>query len=447
MYSFIEKLVKQVRALIGTGVPVTDDERLICKTWLVRRDEALARTMLYYGLFFHSTSMFIHPLLVNPSFQKGVFFVHFAIFTCELMWVAFLRKQKVIPVTHFVLAMEFLAVASFGVIAQIAYNSPATSLQEKIYATNAFITITSILTIVMPFHNRVVPIVTGLYFLIGIGVTFDGTEVSVFWVNLLASLLVCALILHWAHTALTRVTAIRELRTRAGIAPLQMVRRSVTEDTSVESIFAPKLRFCVCISSDWRSFQELTSRMDAKTVASALSSYYQICNEELRSRFPSGNYYSDWIADELFIVLFTDNPLETMQLTKDALEFSRKILERKAVFVIDHDFPFAIDIGMSVGQAMVGMMGPVQHRKATALGEVPGRSRRLQATGKLLRYHFGEKDRVIFDEDFADTLPNRDDVKSYTIGEGRKLRDLNCRTLNFVELEQNLNDLLISNAG
>lgn len=447
MRQVFRDIVSTIGKLVKAATPQNEDERLICENWLTRRDEALARIMLCYGLVFHSTSIFIHPLLVAERYKSTIVSIHLFILVAELCWVLFLRKQKRVKITHFILLMEVCAVAAFGVIAHMAYFNPDAGMHDKIYASNAFITIAAVLTIVIPFHNKVVSWTSLLYFLIAVGVMFDGKSVPPFWINLTATLLSCALLLHWGHTLLTRMAAIKELRTRAGMAPLQIVRRSVTEETSVETVFAPKLRFCVCISSDWRSFQELTSRIDARSVSETLSSYYQMCNEELRQRFPAGNYYSDWIADELFVVVFTDSPLEMMQLTKDALEFSRAILERKATFVIERDFPFAIDIGLSVGQAMVGMMGPVQHRKATALGEVPGRSRRLQGTGKLLRYHLGERDRVIFDEDFMETLPDASGVEKFTLEESRKLRDLNCRTLYFVELRQDFRDLLLPKIG
>jgi hypothetical protein len=444
---FFRDIVMTIRKLLQAGTPQSEDERLICENWLARRNDALARIMLYYGLFFHSTSLVIHPMLVNPLYKSMIVSVHLFILTAEICWVLFMRRQSRIKLPQFILAMEICAVVAFGVICHLAYFNPGASLNEKIYASNAFICIAALLTIVIPFHSKVVGWTTLGYFLISVAVLYDGNSVPAFWINVTATMLSCSLVLHWGHTTITRMAAIKELRIRAGMAPLQIVRRSVTEETSVESVFAPKLRYCVCVSSDWRSFQELTTRIDAKSVSEALSAYYQMCNEELRQRFPSGNYYSDWIADELFIVVFTENPLETMQLTKDALEFSRAILESKARFVIDHDFPFAIDIGMSVGQAMVGMMGPVQHRKATALGEVPGRSRRLQGTGKLLRYHLGERDRVIFDETLAETLPDQDGVQTFTLTEDRKLRDLNCRTLHFVELNQDFRDLLLPKAG
>jgi hypothetical protein len=86
------------------------------------------------------------------------------------------------------------------------------------------------------------------------------------------------------------------------------------------------------------------------------------------------------------------------------------------------------------------MMGPGTHRKATALGEVPGVARRLQAAGKLIRLHRGEKDRVIFAVDTLMEITEGFDIHEFSLDRGTKLRDIKTPQIFYMECSKHQNN-------
>jgi hypothetical protein len=79
------------------------------------------------------------------------------------------------------------------------------------------------------------------------------------------------------------------------------------------------------------------------------------------------------------------------------------------------------------------MMGPADHRKATALGELPGRSRRIQTYGRLLRSQFGETDRVIYGDDVIRHLGPEAGHRVLEVTGTQRVRDLNDAVVYFRE--------------
>jgi hypothetical protein len=147
---------------------------------------------------------------------------------------------------------------------------------------------------------------------------------------------------------------------------------------------------------------------------------------------PDGNYYTDWIADELFIVFHATENIEANQLVNYALKFSYKLIQSREDFSNSYGIPKAIDIGLSAGEALLGLMGPDGHKKATALGEIPGRSRRLQTAGKLLRSEYGENDRIVFGEDCLFGMTMGFDIKEHSLG-SNSIRDVDDREFFYIE--------------
>ena len=224
------------------------------------------------------------------------------------------------------------------------------------------------------------------------------------------------------------------LRLRS-FAPQAIMRRSLETNRSIEALFSPEERFCVCICSDWRNYQKLTSTMTPTEVVNALEVYYKSCNSLLDTCFPKGNYFSDWIADELFVVGFCDDGMSESEVALAGVNFARQLLNERASIAAITGAPKGIDVGIAAGHASVGIMGPEGNRKATALGEIPGRARRLQTAAKGLRVHRGDSDRVVIGEEVTAMCGPIEGLKSFQL-EGEALRDLAEKTLHFVDCDR-----------
>jgi class 3 adenylate cyclase len=197
----------------------------------------------------------------------------------------------------------------------------------------------------------------------------------------------------------------------------------------MNEIFRPEDKFCICISSDWRNYQELCTNIPTSRLTSALNAYYALCQDLIRSSFPLGNYYTDWIADELFVVAYLTDDTNQKEMTEAAVRFSLELLTAKGGFYRSHGIPARIDVGLAAGLASLGLMGPEGHRKATALGEIPGRARRLQGAGKIISRRLGEKDRLILDAECRRRLPTAFNVESFSLETHESIRDLKDREI------------------
>jgi class 3 adenylate cyclase len=224
-------------------------------------------------------------------------------------------------------------------------------------------------------------------------------------------------------------------RFRIQVVPEHIVRHSADEAVDVHELFKARSQFCVCISSDWRNYQKLTAGMPAEALTAALNQYYEIAHDILRRLVPEGRYFTDWIADELFVVIYGEGGVSERELVNAGVRFGLELLEAKVTFQKAHGIPEAIDVGVASGGALIGLMGPEGHRKATAIGEIPGRARRLQSAGKLVRQHRGDVDRVIFGDESLMRLTEAFAVAPFALSSGKSARDLNDREIYFVERE------------
>lgn len=238
---------------------------------------------------------------------------------------------------------------------------------------------------------------------------------------------------HALHLRFLR-TDIREMRVRLTTMPRRMGLSLSDADQR------PRERFCVCLSSDWRGYQDLVSGLSDERVVELLEDYYQRVQDLLVVELQEYDYYMDWIADELFAVIYsreTDvvNLQARQSMAIKVVEVSQKILNMKEVFSEDHKLNLAIDIGLSSGQSLIGVIGPSNHRKATALGSNPGRARRMQGCGKLIRLELHEEDRIIFGDEMVIVLQAPRDsnlpIQRYDTSK-RRLRNLEDQTLYYV---------------
>jgi class 3 adenylate cyclase len=246
------------------------------------------------------------------------------------------------------------------------------------------------------------------------------------------SLVLCYMNTVWLENQNCAI-AKREFALMIQAAPAKIVRQASLSNDDLGHAFAPTQRHCVCISSDWRGYQAISASIAPEQLAAALGSYYEMVDRLLADKFQDGNYYSDWIADELFVVVFAKDTLEEKVLINAALSFANGLIEKKQKFVDISALEINIDIGISSGVSLIGMMGPPGHRKATALGDVPGQARRFQMAGKYLRSKFGESDRVIFGSNSLMQITEPFEIKQFDLSEDEKIRDLGDRALFYME--------------
>ena len=149
---------------------------------------------------------------------------------------------------------------------------------------------------------------------------------------------------------------------------------------------------------------------------------------------PKGNYFVDWIADELFVVIFKTKHIDEQEVIHSALTFATKLIYAKEKFFEKYQLPENIDVGVSCGDAIIGLMGPKAHKKATALGDVPGTARRIQDFGKKLKQKFGKTDRIIFDKSvFALAPANIKGIRTYAMSDPNEIRDVKCDYVFFLD--------------
>lgn len=225
----------------------------------------------------------------------------------------------------------------------------------------------------------------------------------------------------------------REFALMIQAAPAKIVRQASLSNDDLAHAFAPTQRHCVCISSDWRGYQAISASISPEQLAAALGSYYEMIDRLLAATFKDGNYYSDWIADELFVVVFAKDTAEEKILINAALALASELVIKKQEFVNTNGLEISIDIGVSSGVSLIGMMGPPGHRKATALGDIPGQARRFQMSGKYLRSKFGEADRVIFGSNSLMQITEPFEISQFDLSEDEKIRDLGDRALFYME--------------
>ncbi len=208
-----------------------------------------------------------------------------------------------------------------------------------------------------------------------------------------------------------------EMRTLALIAPALIARKSLEADVSPTTLFGAKVRSCVCVSSDWRSYQRLSGELTPQELAQTLADYYAVCEGLLDGVAPGGNYYYDWIADELFVVFFALAADGVEELPALALAFGRRLLDAKPAFVRTHKAPGGIDVGIGAGTVLVGLLGAPGLSKATAVGDTPARARQLQLVAKALRKQLGDEDRIVFGAELLAAAPGAEPVPLEVSGE------------------------------
>jgi class 3 adenylate cyclase len=223
---------------------------------------------------------------------------------------------------------------------------------------------------------------------------------------------------------------IKSYRQQSIYTPKQVLLQAIEKETSVGDLFRPEMRFCACICADWRSFQSFSSSVTPTELADTLEHYYDLQIKLLDQSFPEGNYFIDWIADELFVVGYMTERCDEKTLIGNAVRYAKASIAARAEFNRSHGAPRGLDAGIAAGMTTVGMLGPEGNKKATALGQIPGVARRLQTLAKELRTTDGDCDRVVVEPSLAGALRiDAFDLISIPVPGAVKVKDLSCTTV------------------
>ena len=228
-----------------------------------------------------------------------------------------------------------------------------------------------------------------------------------------------------------------EFRFRMMCAPPHLVMKGAREtfQDSVEN-FMPEKIFCVCLATDWRQYFQNETKLSASQLSMSISEFYDLCERILHICLPRGNYFSHWIADELCVTIYQTPETDASELARCGVDFGTKLIAARREFTRLYGLPTELDIGISSGEAVIGMMGPESQKKATALGEVPGRARRIYGSARLMRMMLGRRDRLILDAATAALLPQDAGHIKVELATSQSIRDFPDREVFVMTPEQ-----------
>jgi len=153
----------------------------------------------------------------------------------------------------------------------------------------------------------------------------------------------------------------------------------------IERLFPTKDYYTVCLCSDWRNYQIISTSKEHKEVETMVEKFYNIIYNELEKLDIAGQYYADWTADELFII-FYDEIDEAANVNNEALKFAHSLATKLFLdisSIVDKDLKY--DIGLSSGIGLIGLQGPANYKKTSITGEVAGNAKRFESQAKAIR--------------------------------------------------------------
>lgn len=405
------------------------DEAYFCAQFIKRREFDLQEIALPIGVAYNLISVFLVGLFTDSQTITAILsVVH--VFNALLCVAAIIQSRLQSFFRKLWPAVLVLSPAAYLIVSKINIERLVES--ELVISISLSVLLSIFGIILFPSRPRLLVVTALILSVLGCFATLN--HVSCLQFTFIFSLAcLTTTIYRVLQYSQQRQIARREYSALVQTVPAKIVRHSVESNQSLSEIFSTKLRNSVCLSTDWRSYQALSAKTDAGTLSRALGEYYNMCGVIFSKHFPKGNYYADWIADELFVVAFAQDDYMDHALVDNMILAAIDMIEQKKEFHKKFGFPSAIDVGICSGTCLIGMMGPDWHKKATALGEVAGRSRRYQSVGKLIRKMQGDTDRIVFGPEAKIGISRPFDVKALQLPEGRRLRDLDDAALFYIE--------------
>jgi hypothetical protein len=153
----------------------------------------------------------------------------------------------------------------------------------------------------------------------------------------------------------------------------------------IEKLFPTKEYYSVCLCSDWRNYQKISTSKEHKEIQRMVEAFYNVIYDQLETSQLAGQYYADWTADELFIIFYDEIGNES-HVNEEALKFTHALstkLYLEISSIVDKDLKY--DIGLSSGIGLIGLQGPANYKKTSITGEVAGNSKRFETQAKSIR--------------------------------------------------------------
>ncbi len=180
--------------------------------------------------------------------------------------------------------------------------------------------------------------------------------------------------------------------------------------------FKPRLRPCVCICLDWRSFQKVATSYEPIMTTQLLEISHQILLQIVSEAVPKESFHADWTADEFFVTIYSEDDCP-VELAKYAGAFMQRFYASyasEATAKMGVHTP-DVDVGIAAGQCIVGLVGPKNMQKLTALGDVGGRAKRNQSEAKDIRGQLQAKERLhvtVIDASLRERLSEMEEFKT-----------------------------------
>jgi class 3 adenylate cyclase len=120
---------------------------------------------------------------------------------------------------------------------------------------------------------------------------------------------------------------------------------SASEKSAINS--QTRYRNAFYLSSDWRGYQKISESLTAEEISELIGNYYDDINQVLGEHLAGTDFFSDWIADELMVIIPTDSEEQKAEIASkivSACQQIGKLLNTAARYEM-----LDIDIGVSFG--------------------------------------------------------------------------------------------------
>lgn len=229
---------------------------------------------------------------------------------------------------------------------------------------------------------------------------------------------------------LLKLEAIRTFRDKSKYIPRQVLMDAIRNNTSIDEVFKPTEKYCVFLAAGWPEIAVIANRARPESLSLGLTEFYRGVVDSLTRQFPEGRFFMDWFADELFIVAFAESNAPDTRIARGMFDWAVKLIDFKSDFSDKHGFPKAIHIGISAGQASVGVYGRDGIAKASAFGVTPGEAKRLQQFATRISGSNPDEDSIIITPELFQTMGIiKHSCRKINMTKGNQIRNISAQEL------------------
>jgi len=317
--------LKILRGFFGFSY-ASPDEKYFVEEAMARRREVNAQITIRIGMLYNVLMIVVLPILTPQSIFSD--FTLFHVINLCIITPMLISPESIKPIIDRVGLSYILPVAIVFAPMFYAWKAYAMAHDQgsphQLMVINHVHMLSSFIIMVHP-GTALVRICTTVFLTFVEVLGFSDFAAGRSIVFTMFSSMNVALIITFLIERRNMEVAQREFKLMIQAAPAKIVRQSASSHVGLLQVFAPKLRHCVCISSDWRGYQALSATLATEKLSNALGSYYEMSEKILSQIFPDGNYYTDWIADELFIVAYAKDEVEEKLLINSSLQFASRL--------------------------------------------------------------------------------------------------------------------------